>query len=440
MSALANAFIAALMQHLCVDVLAITEVFRDAGSSLNNLLAQLQAFDATWKYDWIKGALRVDDPTDASGLSWSSAQGNYRPEGYALFWKSGNANFTILDAIVSVSEGVRPAEVPQGHKINLVTHGIAFRSVNGRWNVRQGFLADDIYPRIGTRQATVWDRLDFISVLHKDPETPLRNFTRRPAYAILHLNVGDGHMDCPLLWFHAPSEPDRSETATEISGLSRELFVVPRRDGAELAFSYAEAVIAGGDFNVDMPEAPAPVGDEYERFIRDFSDTPHGGAGCELGLRPQGESKTTIRLIGPDGKPITKPNVTDYLGSAIDQCFFRMPAAGPAAAASVVDLISLVKATPDVLKPAIREYGNLFAWVAEHVRNERVGDKQGWINVFGPGPIRPNDAAVYPLIHRWDEFTAGFGATARFGTSRTAAEFIFICISDHLPLLVQLDW
>lgn len=435
-----NNFIAALLEHLDVDVLAMMEVLHVAAPSLASLQEQLAARDPAWRYDWIKGALREENPANADDLSWSSGVGYPRQEGYALFWKHGNPSFTVLDATAPVSEG-SPFPPAVSHKINLVTHGLEFSSQNGIWGVRQGYVAGSPFPVVGAHMAHEWPRLNFISVSHGDPLTPLLRFTRRPAFTILRLHDdGGGELDCPLLWFHAPSRPPRNATATGISGLSRELFVVPRIVPGGLAFDYTHAVIAGGDFNLAMPEAPAPIGEEYERYTRGFADNPLGGAACDVGLQPRGEARTTVQLNeqGPgglfNGPRILSNQVEAYLHSTIDQIFHRIPAPINVAGCSVVELVQLVMNPPPAIRQAIQQFHPLLMGAQVVAWNSG-----GWVDLNGPGPIGADGNPAYPLIHRWDEFIAGVAAGA-FATARTAAEFIHIFISDHLPVAIRLNW
>lgn len=443
-------FISAFMYHKEIDVLAIMEVRPTAQPSLNNLRLQLNALRPAgaplWEYDWIKGSTIEDDPVRSDDLSWSSGQGGIRPEGYALFWKNGDPNFTVMDAMRDISEGVRTAP-PVQHKLDLVTHGLQYdvgRNNDGRigWGVRQGFLENRRHPQLGNEPGQ-WHRLNFISVAHNAPADPRLRFTRRPAFTVLRLNGAGGGAGtlCPLLYFHAPSRTGRSDTATLVSGLSRELFVAPQRIGGIVGYNYATTVIAGGDYNLAMGDGPDDTGKYYGRYTRKFRSDTGGGAQCKIGLLPQGMVRTTVQLNEKgksglyNGKKITGDTVGAYLKSTIDQMFYRHPAGITVDNSEVVDLVSLVKDPPDSLRDAIKVFLPLLDRAVEYANAHG-----GRIEVRGRGPILANGSAIYEKIWHWTRFRGGVTRGSFQNSTRAAAEFIHIFISDHLPLTLQMNW
>jgi len=442
-----STFIKAFVRSQEIDVLAIMEVTPKAAPSLNMLLETLNLGlleEPLWAYDWIKSSVRLEDadypPTNPDQLDWRGGPHSPRREGYALFWRYNTGRFEVRPSNYAMSEGVHPhGHGLPGNIINLITHGLEFdRNDEGIWDQVDGYnpRIEQLYP-LQDGRAHNWSILNFPSVGRADPRQPRRTLSRRPAYCVLDLNIAgkvEAERLCPIICYHAPSNKSIANLATRLSGLSRELFVLT--DQHNTPRLHNDLVVAGGDYNYNMAEDPYPIG-PYEKYVNSYRGNNTGGADCTEMLLPRGTVRTTVQLNSPgrsgrfNGEAITSHYPVDYLFTSIDQLFYRINPIFSRAEGIAFNLISYVfnSIDPEVL-------GSIGAFLP--LLNKAIGDADSVDDHLGP--LKPGGKQIYRGMTDWLEFYDSVVRTDFSTSVRSAAEFIHIFISDHLPLVLTLSW
>jgi hypothetical protein len=455
-SKLLASFIKAVVRHYQVDVLLMMEVFRTAEPHLDQVMFALNRglpnADADWCYDWIRGAVRdsaavtpSNTINSSANLAWTSSSFASRAEGYAVFWRCNQTNrFTLRTAAQGMSEQVFHQDrftgpLPLDHGLNLNLRGRELRTVKPTPYVQAeyGFVkrqptlnwVDSTYPDVST---------------YANPYVPRWEEVRRPAYALLELNVAGGNDKklLPLLVYHAPSRDQGARTGVYCSGLAQELYV---HGGVAL-----NRVIAAGDYNLNALKT-----DNWDQSYRPYWRGPvadpsvwDSGAECEGINDPRGSTGTILKLWDrKTNTPITGNNLANYTGKPIDNLFIRgLDNAGFA----VPDLANKVM-TGGVFTGAL-----ITAWLARLTKTEtqalatggRIDATEGpMLNVRIPKTNKRKLIQAYPSMTNWTAFKAavtrgdftGAPATGIGTEAREAAIFVHDFVSDHLPVYVSFD-
>jgi hypothetical protein len=449
-SVLLAQFISAVVEEYDVDVLLMMEVFRTARPHLDVLLTALNApaLNEDWCYDWVKGSVKDElSVTPAGGvdsrkkLDWtSSGMGAPRAEGYAVFWRDDqHARFAMQAAALDMSQGSRPDAdyngTPPGHCLSLSLWG---RDTRGTGNhppyvqVEHGFVR--------TRPSDSWTPSHYPDVAKvSSPYVPSWPRVRRPAYVVLRLNVagGDELRLCPIVVYHAPSTQQRAETGTYISGLARELYVLP----GFLQPFFHRKFVAAGDYNLTAGH-PDHWDANYRPYWRPFALVAtdwDSGAASETALSDPTESYESIVAVrgAHGGSPIDSDEIDDYLGGSIDNLFQR----------GLDDPDVFISQLPfHVMQGGKLNGPPVQAWYPHLLAIEDMAiDDDGQVTAT-TGPEWGNGTAIYPNMTDWAAFKAGVqqgyfngnNATGQ-GDARSCAVFIHDFVSDHFPVFVDFE-
>jgi hypothetical protein len=451
-----NNFIATFLKHEEIDVLMMMEVRAGSNASLQNLLQALRkGISNDWAFSRCGSALTSaapNPPRDPAELTYMTGA---RSEGYAVFWRTNHPRFQVLQGLNPISDRSeatrRNPRPPQGNApLNLVTVGrLASKKIGDDYMVRGGYWPRDQMPRDEDQKLlATWPELEFPSTDDGNAQRLRMDKARRPAYVVLKLEPAGGAAAklCPVAAYHAPSSRGQAAWGAFQAGLSRELYVT-NAEGANLAsdpahLGYCSNTIFGGDFNYGPPKDVWPG--EYRYFTQPFSKDPEGGAKClakpsELDKGPA--RKTTIQLLAKDHKtPITGRSIDDYLSLDIDYVFYRSEVAtSRAERVNVPELFLQADGYKDCLWEVFQRLKRVER--AIHGNSTRVDP------VLGPQkrlrakePWRPVIAAPgsgsfvnYPSFKRQIQ-------KGEFEKARQAAECFRLFVSDHLPLVMTLDF
>jgi hypothetical protein len=435
-------------------VLVILETMPGALASLRTLLAELNQGlahgDDDWCFDWVKGSILNDPPGSAADLTWGGGPAAPRHEGYAVFFRANRAGaFNMVPAFVDMSEGAwRPGRWNplngEAHFVELSRKGRLFDYINdGHWTSGGAYNpATDALLSLDAHGATVnpWPDSEYPYVNFGHFAEPHVTQSRRPAFILADLHNGGltAARLCPIMGFHAPSNLVRAQMGTYISGLAREPYVVHdllangHQDPG--AFVHNAQFVAGGDYNVDSRNLPQHPDNYYGILTNAYSNALTGGADATSLLPLDGTgAKTTVQIKEPmyghyGGDPIEDPNVGAYLSRSIDQAFYRGLAENNGGVYNFMQAIMNV--APQPYRDVIRAYGPFFDGI---IRNTRQAPDRHL------GPIR----GIFPEYRfqftNWADFYRDI-KRGRFTTARSAAEFLHIFISDHLPLVLYFSW
>jgi hypothetical protein len=267
---------------------------------------------------------------------------------------------------------------------------------------------------------------------------------RRPAYITLDVNrapPNNGPADrlVPVIVYHAPSAGPASNSGMQRASYSQPLYQA--YDWAAGAWINCNNALLGGDFNVATDE----VAYAYNAFFHGFGA---GGANCNAMIYhppppppPPGQTrrdnplnKSMVEITDFFGAPIFSANFDDYRTLAIDNVFFR--GFGGAPPCMLYDLLEAVTGggplhgaiAPGVITGFLHGVP-LFA--AIHAA------------IFGAGgALLPPTPSINAPAWTVSDLAAGvFGAAGVGGTNtmaRRAAEFVHLCVSDHLPVGFEL--
>ena len=433
-----------LVRHYEIDILMIMEVRPTAAPSLAMLVHTLNAGipggNGDWKYDWIKGSIDNGSPyppVSSATLSWRGGAGESpRLEGYALFWRSNQPEkYALVPARNNCSEGSAPG--PPGHYLELVTEGLALAVKNRRWWPKNAYnpVSNATRPIDANQAAVAWEELYFPWVSRNYFAYPREFWSRRPAFALLNLNIDAPQADrlLPLIFYHAPSLPPRARLGTICSALSKQINVCNQLDGngnQTAAPTRVRKAIIGGDFNWKRPD---PV---YSKFVAPYADNVDGGS--ELLFDTEEGDRTTVQIREslngkPTGAPITADDNDGYYRRTIDQLMYRgLNRVEPSLR---VDMLQLLRNQP--FSPLRRS----MALYHEHFQN-MIKDSD-WYADPEYGPFVPPGLPAFGLrFTNWNAFYANLrrpDKSRRFTTARSAAEFMNIFVSDHVPLVLTFE-
>ncbi|HEX2642298.1 MAG TPA: endonuclease/exonuclease/phosphatase family protein [Thermoanaerobaculia bacterium] len=425
-------FIARVARTVEADVLALMEVRYAAIDRLGDLRVALNAAFADvapagdWHFDWLPAAIAGDYP-DAGGepaallhLGWEK-QAN--KEGYAVFWNNNPNKVVMLESPATVSAGVDsdtngmsqggPALGGIARALRLV--------VSGRKRADDpNDFDDNELPRADPIPPWAREQLDFPTNISN---VPRRRSPRRPAACAVRLKTAadDAGTVASLLVYHAPG----------VIAFSQVAFVATR------FFSFAESiyrlggavpdqVVAGGDLNVD-----AMSDDELAAAsLRSFTNALNAGvpgAGCQQLNGAVAASRSSINLsrglFGRGGR-ILSANAADYRTFAIDHVFHKgFIGVGAVANGPVLDLISLVMQNDGPLSQSVRAFIPLFY-------------PPPMLVPALPAAAPPPALAPPRAVNNGADFLLGI-RQGHFPNARSAAEFVKLLISDHLPVVFR---
>ena len=283
---------------------------------------------------------------------------------------------------------------------------------------------------------------------------------RRPAYATIDVNRMGGLAAAqrlvPIHMYHAPSAGPASTSGMQRAAYSRSMYQV--YDPGAGAWINSNFAILGGDFNVRNGATAYP----YEAFTNTLAN---GGADCQIranhptpvggaipGDNPRNKSIVRIRNGIGGGPAILTANQSDYRTKAVDNIFYR----GFAAAA----VPPAVGAPPAVAVPAPNPPDQIYN-LLDAVTNNAGGFNiplatiQAFLNtvffqehwgVIGGGPVPVGGLQPLPNLQNINSFLTdlnggflGSAAGAPPTSQRKAAEFVKLCISDHLPVIFEMN-
>lgn len=253
---------------------------------------------------------------------------------------------------------------------------------------------------------------------------------RRPAFVTIDVNrpgQGAAARLIPIAAYHAPSASPASN-----GGLQRASFIRPMYqvyDGANWIDS--QFAVLGGDNNVQLD----PNTYAYAAWTSAFNNS---GANSAIrvfqGVNPDTDvlNKTTIQLntqiVG--GNPVINANTNAYRRLAIDNVFYR-GFGGPNAPILVGPAIDLAAAFAAVALPWLPQFNAIqtLANAFNAVQNNLV--PAGITNV------------VNPRLLVLDIANGQFNTATAFGEpppARRVAEFLRLCLSDHLPVAFSMSF
>ncbi len=269
---------------------------------------------------------------------------------------------------------------------------------------------------------------------------------RRPTYITIDVNRAGGPAAAqrlvPLIAYHAPSAAPASSSGMQRAAYSRPLYQA--YDPAVGAWITNARAVLGGDVNVPLDS----VAYAYNAFINGFGA---GGAGCQVrasapapGPPPLTRAdnvlnKTTAQINNPPvgGAAIVNAATNAYRLLAIDNVFYRgfAPAQAPAPApAPVYDLLPAVSAAAG---PFNLPMASIMAYINVPVFNAHWNI--AWGLAPGPGPATPSIQNIGNFVLNLGAgWFAGGGAPAN-PPARRAAEFVHLCVSDHLPVVFTMN-
>jgi len=469
-SALRNQFIALAVRQLNVQVLFIQEVSVNALPSLQDLATRLNVGGVTdWAVSFCGSALTstaANPPADNTELTFRT---DGRSEGYAVCWRSNNPAYTTVNGATQIAEvhppitNVGNPAAPARTPLNLVTNGRPVGSVNiylqqGRKrklveeeiNAVGGYLRPNLVPYGEDNQLMAsWPLLDFPTTSTRNPRELTWEKVRRPAFIVLNLNTGGVNPEenlMPVIAYHAPSNKHKAGWGALLSGLSRELCVVDGVDvnnDPDVANSVSmRRTVLGGDFNYAVDSVSWPA--EYMYFTKDLARTEKGGALCRYApLSTLGNARlTTIQLFDIDNQtPINSANLTAYYRYPIDLIFFRgFPANQSSGRRVDIPDILLNNGLPyaAVLQAFDVHLTALVGALAGPFQRMDPGNTgpQEWVNGAWKAMLCGNYGGTF--LH-WGNFLADLN-NGQMTNARRTAEFYQIFISDHLPVLCEINF
>ncbi|HEX6292729.1 MAG TPA: hypothetical protein VFZ66_26330 [Herpetosiphonaceae bacterium] len=271
---------------------------------------------------------------------------------------------------------------------------------------------------------------------------------RRPSYITIDVNrnppVAAAQRLVPVIMYHAPSAAPASSSGMQRAAYSRELYQA--YDPGAAGWINNTFAVLGGDFNV----ATDSVAYAYNAFLQGFG---LGGANCVARVYNAAPAptpaipaptradnvlnKSTAQVNNPPvgGGPVINAATNAYRLLAIDNVFYRGFGGGLAPApvpAGIYDLLTAVTgaaAAFNMPAASIMPFANI------PIFNQHWNI--AWGLAPGPGPATPNIQSINNFV-----FDLGGGLFAGAGAvppARRAAEFVHLCVSDHLPVLFTMN-
>jgi hypothetical protein len=413
---------------------------------LPNLRAALEARipGSSWYFDSVKGAIADAEPdgpntaiTTAAQLGWTvSAEG----EGYAVFFRHDPARFAMTLAppvgaagvANTLSHGVQPTPLPTdvpAHALSLVLEG---RPPEANETSPWAYTAPPFHPAA----PPAWNNLNFPTPVSR---TLIRGGARRPAFCVIQLNAGSGVPAAttlmPLMVYHAPSNGltgNAPPAGTQVGSFARQLYQA-RDPAAAWAWTNTTRALACGDFNVDGNPSALPLGrnNSYTSYLSAFTAS---GAGMTESAVPLSQSapanNTALALsqwIGGPAKPEGAPS--SFVTAEFDNVFTRGVLSGNVEDPPhdvLYDLITAVQPGGSLTGVPVTNFVPLV--------NAAIGGSA----MVGGRPVNAGKP-IYPQIVNWANFYTGLNA-GQFPDNRSAAEFITLFVSDHLPVTFRFTY
>lgn len=444
-------FIARVLELQQTDIFYLVEMQRSGVDRLPNLHAALEAQiqGSSWYFDSVKGAIADDAPegpntriTTAAQLGWTASA---KREGYAVFFRHDPARFAMTLAppvgaagvANTLSHGVQPAPLPAAvpaHALSLVLEG---RPIDPDADANLGW--DHPATPFNLAAPLAWDNLGFPT-----PKSPklIRKAARRPAFCVVQLNAGGGvpatNTLMSLMAYHAPSNgwgDNPPPSGTQAGSFARQLYQA-RDPAAAWNWVNNTRALACGDFNVDGNplELPFSRNDSYTSYLSPFAASGAGMTRSAVPLSQNAPANNTAlaltQWIGGPPKPDGVPS--SFVAAEFDNIFTRGVPLGNIQApphGAIYDLITAVRPGGSLTGVPVTNFVPL---VNAAIANATMVNNQP----VGPAPAR---RAIYPQIVNWTNFYAGLTAGA-FPDNRTAAEFITLFVSDHLPITFRFTY
>lgn len=277
---------------------------------------------------------------------------------------------------------------------------------------------------------------------------------RRPAYVTIDVNsnalgAGAAQRLIPVITYHAPSAAPASSVGMQRASYSQPLYQA--YDPGAAAWIDNTFAVLGGDVNA-VTDAPAYA---YQAFTNGFGA---GGAACQIRVYNPAPpptvanpaptradnvlNKSTAQINSPPvgGAPIVSGLTNDYRLLAIDNVFYRgfavaqAPLPIPAVIYDLLLAVTLGGGPFNITAPIIQPFRNIpifnFYWT-----------------VFTGAAMLPGPAT--PNIQNIDSFVVDLNLGNFFGpgllippattAARRGAEFIHLCVSDHLPVIFTMN-
>jgi hypothetical protein len=288
----------------------------------------------------------------------------------------------------------------------------------------------DLVPAFVPNGNNAWEYLNFTrGVGH----AAVFEGARRPAFVIVDVN-NDGQWGgapaqrlLPITVYHAPSAGGASTVGMERSSFIRPLYQT--FDPQANAWIDGARAVIGGDYNVPLLTVQFP----YAAYGETFGNR---GANCQIlvnarsGITPPEDvvaNRSMVLIQTLAGDKIFSPDRDTYRQRAIDNVFFRGFANGTVILANPVgDLLAAVAGQlPQYLIQrflAIPVFRDELHYLS--IRDQRP-----------PPPATPAISVLSSLV--LDMFAGMFTQNGWFNDTpaRRGAEFVNLCVSDHLPVL-----
>lgn len=457
-NSLRNQFIADFCARYKIDVLMIEELQEaNADAVLADLVTKLRptAADPQWHFSWCGCALKETVVAEAKLTADLDVKTGARTEAYAVVWRQSD-NFRMVPGRYPIASDANAATSP----LNLSQFGrpagdmkVGSRTTYGALGGFVGFADGKANeypyewkapPGNGYALMNNWPPLGLPTTGKGDVHRISWAKVRRPVYVVLEL-ADRAKTLCPVLVYHAPSRAESAQWGALLAGLVRELYVTNKIDPATNRptddLQPVDKAIFGGDFNYDP-------GKEWPGFYVYFPMAQKkeydGGANCLVAPDTAAASaarRTTVQILDRlTRKPIIKDSVDDYLFSKIDFAFFSRKGGMTATRvnlvqdimSSTISYISSISAVTDMLKDIYRK-------TRRSRGRQRIDPKLG-PQMLGPKGWTPmiNGAGGGTFVD-WDESLAQL-ESMNITKPRCAAEFIHLFVSDHLPLVVTLQF
>lgn len=452
-------FIAAVARKMQVDIFSLVELNANGVAQLNKVRQALNAAylpaQRHWHYDWIKGGYKLDvqfppPPPPANStfvnqdqLAWSLFANS---EGYAVFWNNlpgAASKFAMLPAATRQSGG--STGVPQGTGVDANAAGVVVAGAappGGMTNVLQ-LVGEGRPPTFAAGWFTAPNFTPGAPYVFGDLNFPYtfspklnQTSSRRAAYCVINLNIAGTAQQrrVPIQCYHAPATLSIGAPAgTQVSGFAKPLYQIPDGAGGQIT---PDRALASGDFNVDQND-DGGMGIAYRSYTNPFATPTAGEGGANMQAFIHGDNAnlltTSVQLNqGVVGPPIpqTAP-MADFIRYAIDNVFYR----GFAATSDPIpgprfNLLRAVMSDGSLTGRPVSGFLPLLN--ANTGRGTRWVDDEPMVrNPRGGGYVK-----MYPSILNWRLFYDGVRA-GQFKSTRQAAEFIRLFVSDHLPVAIR---
>jgi len=373
-------------------------------------------------------------------------------------------NYTLVNnsALPLVDEIITPA-----HVLSLVMKGRIQRIRNGNQQIQNTLINNyNLPPGINNYWNDGYINFpnNIFTFFYNQAQNMFNNNTlatnqgvnehqsRRAVFCTIKVNIPGGNLQdrlIPINIYHTP--PFVADRAMRICSYARALYQAYDFVGNQ--WIYCVRAIVGGDWNINLPQnilINNPINNLAHQNTYEYYTTyfVQGGAECnngggsgvrvnnfprQIGIppvnNPNNQSLLKLRQFGWMGNVINTNNTTDYLDSALDNIFYRgfTPAQTPIPA--VGEIYNLLQ--------AVLPGGNLNLQVGDFLNNIPLFHQWGaGQNLHDPNIQNPHEFAHY-LANQFNQplLVGQFQSTPE----RCAAELIKLSVSDHLPVIFEMN-